>query len=297
LEKYSKVLTVVRDASREYQLKLAAKREGSDNVSPNFFQKGDHILFRESDTQPKSTKIAPRYRGPYLTLAHSRNMVTCKHVVTGEVKEFHSSRLKLFAGTPEQAYDAALRDQNQFVIAAIHAWTGNPTTRSFMQFEVEFADGTIVWKQFDSDLWHSAPFEAFCSRSRPLRCLNKTAALAAMDASARNRLPISEVGAYVLACTYTDWSKGDNGRHLRLDLTIDLLPREDWKKRSGDWVWSWGCEKVFDSSRMILLDVPLLNQFILNNPGFSDWYKLPLGDDPRIRAPIEPVDPDNGQYW
>jgi hypothetical protein len=48
---------------------------------------------------------------------------------------------------------------------------------------------------------------------------------------------------------------------------------------------------------MILLDVPLLNQFILNNSGFSDWYKLPLGDDPRIRARIEPVDPDNGQYW
>ena len=48
-----------------------------------------------------------------------------------------------------------------------------------MQFQVQFADGAIVWKYYDKDLADSQQFEEFCRRNRQLIPILTTTGIAA----------------------------------------------------------------------------------------------------------------------
>ena len=74
---------------------------------------------------------------------------------------YHVTRLKLFTGSREEAYQAALLDADQFVIRKIHYWRGNPEKRSEMFFWVEFDDGDTVLLPYSKDLSSSVQFEEF----------------------------------------------------------------------------------------------------------------------------------------
>ena len=297
----NETLKAVRQSSLDFQEQLRKEREGLANESPNKFQPGDFVLFQLPIDKPKPTKITPRYKGPYEVLSHKRNSVECKHVVMHNIQTFHVGDLKLFAGTKEQAFEAALRDYDQYVVKTIHAYRGDPRERTSMQFQVEFSDGTILWKYFDKDLWECAEFERFCNANRPLQRLNRTADIANKEAAQRNREPITEVQPgdhvyvelrafgflwhdsltlpqyikpYVMACTYTQWSKNDNSKHLKIDISIDLLPKENQNNRSHDWVYTWGTNTEFNPNTMTLIDQPTLDEIIKTNPQFSDYSTL-----------------------
>ena len=76
----------------------------------------------------------------------------------GNIKVLHVTRRKLFTGSREEAYQAALLDADQFVIRKIHYWRGNPEKRSEMFFSVEFDDGDKVLLPYSKDLSSSVQF-------------------------------------------------------------------------------------------------------------------------------------------
>ena len=90
-----------------------------------------------------------------------KNDVECRHLVMGNVKVLHVTRLKLFLGTRDEAYKVALLDADQFVIHKIHYWRGDPAKRSEMFFYTEFTDGDKVLLPYSKDLSGSAQFQEF----------------------------------------------------------------------------------------------------------------------------------------
>ena len=81
-------------------------------------------------------------------------------------KTFHTDDIHIFIGTRETAMEAALRDFDQHVILRIITFTGDPFKRTTTSFQVEFADGDIIWKQYDKDLADTIQFEDFCRSHR-----------------------------------------------------------------------------------------------------------------------------------
>ena len=66
--------------------------------------------------QRDPTKLASPYTGPFEVIQQTKNDVECRHLVMGNIRVLHITRLKLFVGTREEAYKAALLDADQFVI-------------------------------------------------------------------------------------------------------------------------------------------------------------------------------------
>jgi hypothetical protein len=67
----------------------------------------------------------------------------------------------MFHGDADEAYKAAMLDNDQFVVDRIIAYRGDPDQRTTMEFEVRFADGTVVWKTWDKDLNQTQAFEEY----------------------------------------------------------------------------------------------------------------------------------------
>jgi len=151
------------------------------------------VLKQLNPEQPLPSKLSPKFLGPYEVIQQEKNDVTCKHLVLGHVKVYHVTRLKVFHGSHEEAYRAAMLDNDQYLIREIIAYRGEPNTRSTMEFEVVFEDNSVVWLPWTKDLFDSVPYENFC-RTKPelfpvLHDL-KTAKKLAADF---NKVPITEV--------------------------------------------------------------------------------------------------------
>jgi hypothetical protein len=101
--------------------------------------------------------------------------------------------LKIFHGSLEEAKKVALIDQDQFVVTRILAYRGEPLTRSTMEFEVEYADGDVIWKVYDHDLSQSVPFENYCRSKPELTPLIYSQKEANRMRVALNKSPITEV--------------------------------------------------------------------------------------------------------
>jgi len=98
--------------------------------------------------------------------------------------------LKLFVGTREEAYKAALLDADQFIIAKIHYWRGNPDKCSEMFFYVKFDDGDMVLLPYSKDFSAAAQFEDFVYSEPQLFPLRFNAADAPKRVTAMRKEPI-----------------------------------------------------------------------------------------------------------
>jgi hypothetical protein len=177
------------------------------------YQPGDLVLFQHDPNFPLPTKLSPKYIGPYIVLQQIKNDVDCRHIILGHVKTFHVSRLKIFHGSEEEAKRVAMVDNNQFVIDSILAYRGDPMTRTTMEFEVKFADGSIVWLPWNRDLFDSQPYEYFCRSRSELFPLIYDLKTASQQISALKKTPITSVkpGNIVLVdvrCYGSAWYKG-----------------------------------------------------------------------------------------
>ena len=195
---YIKLLDKDLQAIKEISDKVANEiaRERTSKVpldQQNKFQPGDYVLWQHNPDQHRETKLSPRFVGPFEVINHDKNDVTCRHINLGFVKVFHVSRLKIFHGDLEDARKIAILDQDQFLVLKIHSYRGEPLTRQTVEFEVEFADGTIQWQVWSKDLSESAQYEDYC-RSRPeLSPLLYKASDAIKRINALNKTPITEV--------------------------------------------------------------------------------------------------------
>ena len=273
-------LTELREASLKYQTKRAALRRGTANDSPNSYQPGDLVF---AWVYRVVAKLDTLWLGPYEVVNQVHNTVTVRHLVSGKESTRHVSTLKICSSPRAEAYDAALRDQDQHVVTALLAWRGDPTTRTRMQFLVEYSDGDILWQQWSQDLSDCTAFAAFCSRQRPLEPLLVSREQQTKDATARNTkdildvkpgdhafwdlrawgpdffdqlaLPYADTMLYVLRIEYPCWSKKGPGPQKRIDAYSPVL-RETFIV-NNDSIYLWGNHREFDASRMILVDEDL----------------------------------------
>ena len=135
----------IRSVSAAFQADLIAKRLATTpEETQNVFQEGDLVLFILNPEQPLPTKLSSPFLGPYRAIQQCKNDVECRHLVLGTVKSFHVNRLKLFHGTEDEGYKAALLDADQHVVRQILRWKRDPLNRTSMEFKVEFEDGDFM---------------------------------------------------------------------------------------------------------------------------------------------------------
>ena len=277
-------LRTVREISTKFQQELIQQRTSVTPVEQqNVFQPGDLVLHFEP--KPRQFKLTSPFSGPYEVLKQDKNDVTARHIVLGHVQTMFVGRLKLFYGTKDQAYQAALLDKDQFVIKNIMGHRGDPLLRSTMSFHIEFADGTQIWLPWSRDLFESIPYEEYCRRSPELHVLVYTVNEARKMQTRIKRSPITEIQPgesvyvdlrsfgpiwydtlpipdkytrkYVVLFTYTAWPSPN---HLTISATCPIF-NETFPRLDHFFVHCYGTIKAFNSANMILIDTDFVRQY------------------------------------
>eukprot|EP01031_Cornospumella_fuschlensis_P027063 gene27063-32700_t len=254
-----------------HQARVAAKRAAASGVTigtQNTYAPGDFVLFQLDPTKPRPTKLSPKYLGPYQVINQDKNDVSARHVNLGDVRTMHVERLKPFYGSLADAQEMAMLDQDQYLITSILAYRGDPDQRTSTQFEVEFADGSILWLPWSQDLSRAVQFEDFCRSRSELEPLIYDLAVAKMLDHQLTQTPIVEVAVgdsvwidlrfygsawytalnlpdldhtrYVVSFTYTRWA----GHTRRWIDAVCPLFNEQWPKRNHVFVKRWGSKKT-----------------------------------------------------
>ena len=217
-------LRILSAASKRYQDQLVAERTKDTPIeTQNIYQPGDLVLWEAYQAHDmRATKLTPKYKGPYEVIKHVKNDVTARHVNLGFVTELDSLRLKRFIGSHDEAVRIAMVDQNQFLIDSILSYKGHESKRTTMQFLVQFADGTKVWKYYDKDLADSQQFEDFCRRNRQLLPLLMTTKIASKYLRDLNKKPIDlVVPGDIVYVDIRSWGSDNEG------VWYDQLPMPD----------------------------------------------------------------------
>ena len=84
-------------------------------------------------------------------------------------------------------------DSDQYFIASVNYFVGNPHLRQTLEFSVTFSDGTTIMKRFTPDLTFTGPYLDFISRHKILLPLRFNTARAAQQyRSQRLKLAITD---------------------------------------------------------------------------------------------------------
>ena len=268
----------IRSVSAEYQRKLAEERTKATPPDQQVcYQPGDLVFWRRDPDAPLPTKMDAPYTGPYEVLEQKRNYVRARHVVMETEKTLHVSRLKLFLGTKEQAFDLALRDKDQYVVVAVKAWKGNPHKRSGMKFWVEYDDGDAMWVSYKPDLAANAKFQEYVETTTALFALRYSAIEFPRHIATMRNFPITAVQPgdhvyvdlrfikghevfeklglpdayfkeYVCECSIVRWV-GPNHRKVEAKvLVLDVLAR-DWDNYD---IYQFGSQKVLKPDMVVV---------------------------------------------
>jgi hypothetical protein len=281
-------LRVLLDISRRHQAEIVAMRAEKSPIAEkqNRFQSGDLVLFQLNPDNPLPTKLTPKFKGPYEVIEQYKNDVRCRHIILGDVQEFHVTRLKLFTGSYEEAKRVAMIDNDQYTIVQFIAYRGNPLVRTTMEFEVQFGDGSVVWLPWSKDLFDTVQYEEFC-RSRPeltpllysakeaadkIKQVNKTAIteiqpgdvvfvdLRSYGATWYSSLPLPDKNhtRYLLEYRYGDFS---NRARTKIEVTCPLF-KESWVV-DHDFVRRYGSvrDKAADNSNVKVIDDDMLAKY------------------------------------
>ena len=283
-------IQILRETTINYQRNLINERKLKQSVkAENKYQPGDLILYAYKTSQPLPTKLTPRNQGPYEVIKHIQNDVTCRHMATGVVKVLENgTRMHKFFGTRDEAIKVAMIDQDQYLISEILAYRGDPDQRTTMEFEVRFADDSIVWVPWSRDLFDSIPYEEYCRSVKQLLPLLYTVQVAATKLKELGSAPIQLVNpgdtvyvnlrfynelwyinlnlpdclhvSYLVPFRYTQWTNNNN--HKRINAKCPLF-NEEFKKLSNVFVHMWGSQRQFSASpTQVLVD----EQFIIQYP-------------------------------
>ena len=280
-------LKALQDISKKHQEQIKSERQMNSSVdTQNTYQPGDLVLFQHDPNAPLPSKLSPKYVGPYIVLQQIKNDVDCRHVILGHVKQFHVSRLKLFYGSMDEAKRVAMIDNNQFVIESILAYRGDPMKRTTMEFEVKFADGSLVWLPWNKDLFDSQPYEHFCrSRSElfpiiydlqtaidSIRELKKTPItivkpgdivyvdLRCYNSTWYQTLPLPDLDhtAYLIEYHYTKWL---NKNHTKIQAAVPLF-NEFWTI-DHLFVKMYGSKSLADWNRIANIKVQVIDKHLI----------------------------------
>ena len=272
----------LRKKSAKFQHDLVDERTRPNRETPqNIYQPGDLVLHQ---VKVPPTKLSPRFFGPYEVMSQVKNDVTCKHLVQASVHTFHVSELKIFHGTREAAYDAALRDFNQFEIDKFLAYRGEPLTRTTMDFLIRYKDGTEMWIPWNEDIFHTVAYEDYCKSIPALFPIVTRLSVSNRLISEMNKRPITEVAigdsvyvdlrsysatwysqlplpdrdllTYVVIFRYTAWT---TPAHRKIHARCDVF-NEEWDI-DHLFVHMYGSCRVFNAETMRLIDREFIVQY------------------------------------
>jgi hypothetical protein len=225
-------------------------------------------------------KMSTRYKGPHEVVHHTANDVQCRNLVTGAIQTYSTEDLEPFHGTKQQAYEASLRDKEQFVVSEVRSYAGDSTSRTKMTFVLQFADGDVRTLPWTADIQCEAYYK-FCESRPYLFHLTLEAEMARRFMVAKRKEEITTIAlgdsifvelrafgdlsyqslnlpewsttSYVIEAVTTRWYNRTNKRVIAAKHV--LSPYEF----HGDayWIFAW-TTKEFDQSRMTLVDRPLL---------------------------------------
>ena len=288
-------LKTIRDISHKYQQDLVKKRDNMNNVpSPlNKYKPGEFVLFmyKAKNSQDFAlNKLDAKFLGPYLVLTHEHNNVSVRNLITDAISVFHSNRLKLFFGSKEQAYEAALRDSEQYEIDEFLAYRGDPLIRTSISFYILFSDGCYHWKDWSKDLFDTIQYEVYCKsipQLFPLVTLQRESLLLIkqinispitcvvpgsvvyLDIRALGagwydslNLPNNDFAIYVVKMTYTKWH---NSSHTQICSHIPILELVWDKCQSLNhfFVKSWGNNKDLTPAMTIITKEFILEHHLI----------------------------------
>ena len=125
-------LAMLRETSHKYQQEILDEklRNEPPEEQQNQYQPGDYVLYHRGSAM-HNKKLLPIFKGPYKVITHYRNDVTCRNLITDAIEPaFQASRLKMWHGTTEEAFKAAMLDNDQYVVDSIIAYRGDPDQRT-----------------------------------------------------------------------------------------------------------------------------------------------------------------------
>jgi hypothetical protein len=285
LQRLNDNLQMLRDASSTYQASLVKTRTKANVPAKeqNRYQSGDYVTFDAGRPRPK---LSCRFKGPYRVVSQYKNDVSCRNLVTDALVEFSVTDLEpFFADTAEQAFEAALRDQDQFRVRAVLSYRGDSRTRSKMTFTVAFEDGDIVELPWSKDLECEA-YYTFCEAHPHLYHLTLDTTMAKRFQQQLRKEPITSVhlgdtvyvdlrffgdewyealllpdaasSSYVFQFKYTHWYHKTS--HKKISGRMELHPNHTYAL-DGYAVYCWGTHLQFDPSRMTLVNAALVFQY------------------------------------
>ena len=210
-------LQTIRAISREHQVKIIDSRTKVTPIAEqNIYNPGELVLWQRDPTKPLPNKLASNFKGPYEVMTHDRNDVTCRHIVLKNVEIFPVNRLKMFHGTRDDGYRAAMYDANQANIIKIHAWRNTAEERSFMDFLIEFENRKPEWTPYSQDLDASVPYGEYVTREKPLFLLRFKKIIADKQRSELNRRVITDIQPQVRV--YVDLRRWSEAWYDQMEL-------------------------------------------------------------------------------
>ena len=284
LQRLNQNLKDLRAVSDKYQDALIDSRLKANPTHVNQYQAGDYVTY---DSGPKPhPKLSCRHKGPYRVVSQYKNDVECRNLVTDALVTFSLADLEpYFASSSDAAYDAALRDQDQYLVKAVLSYTGDSRRRTTMTFTIEFADGDIIPLPWSPDIEGDAYYH-FCEQRPHLYHLTLDAKMAKRFQTQLRREDITSVklgdiayvdlrffgdvwyealglpdfatASYVFAFTYSHWYHKTSKKkisgyvNLKPDITYSL---------DGYLVYCWGTRLDFDPATMTIVDAALCAQY------------------------------------
>jgi hypothetical protein len=282
-------LKIIHELSYKHQQSLVEKRSNHNQLPSilNKYKPGDFVLFLYSVLGHRENKQDTLYLGPYRVVTHIKNDVTVRNLISDAISVFHVERLKFFFGSEAEAYDAALRDADQYLIDKFISYKGDPLVRTSMQFYILFADGCYHWMIWSKDLFDTVQYETFCRslpqlfplitllkeslslikdiNTTPITCIAPLTTVY-MDIRAFGagwydgmNFPDAYSTSYIVKLTYTAWH---NLSHTRITASIPCL-KLVWDRRSSVnhfFVKSWGSQRDL-LGNMTLITTDFISEF------------------------------------
>ena len=134
LSEQARIIEVVEERLNDAHTRHMAKQ----SATPTFFPDGSFVLLNYPNAPP--TKFHLAHAGPYKVISSNKNKYVLQNLVTTKTFDVALSRLSPFHYNPERTdpLQVALKDDQHFIIKAIHGHRGNHRVRSTLEFQVEW---------------------------------------------------------------------------------------------------------------------------------------------------------------
>ena len=87
--------------SKQFQEQLILERTSSTAPAEtqNTYQPGDFVLFERNKSVPRPNKLSSDFLGPFEVISQTKNDVTTRNLVYGNVREYHVEAIDLASAT------------------------------------------------------------------------------------------------------------------------------------------------------------------------------------------------------